>query len=754
MPVQTTTSRIPVLEMSCAACARQVEQVVLEQPGVTSASVHYATQNLTVTFDPAIADLPALRRAVQGAGYDLVLADTASESVAEAIREDRQRTLKKAVWGAGILAVPVMIISMIWMQDEWARWLGLFLTFPIVFGFGGRFFKNAWNQARRGSANMDTLVALSTGIAWVFSAFNAVFPAFFESRGLEPHVYFEAAAAIIFFILLGKYLEENAKSNTAASLKQLLGKQPKTVWRREADGDQERDLALVRPGDVLLVRPGDYLPVDGSIIEGESLIDESSINGEAVLQHRVTGDRVFAGTINGQGSFYLVAAQVGADTVLARIIRTVQEAQGSKAPVQRLADRIAAVFVPVVIGIAVLSFLVWWLTGHFSIGLLACMTVLVIACPCALGLATPTALMAGIGRAADMGILIKNAESLEKARKLTDIVLDKTGTLTAAQPEVAAAWWAPESGPQHKSALFALERRSTHPLAAAVARYLQPEMDAGTFPLSLVENVQGRGIRASVDGTAYMAGSLAWLQAMQVQIPPEALAFNASEGDAKGGSTVWFAEDDRLVAVFALMAEPGDAARRAVRTLHDMGISLHLVSGDKPEVVRYISQEVGIPDALGGALPEQKGAYIQALQARGCVVGMVGDGINDAEALALADVGIAMGHGADVAIDAADITLLGTDISRLPDALLLSDKTVRTIRQNLFWAFAYNLIGIPVAAGVLYPFFGFLLHPMIASAAMAMSSVSVVSNSLRLRHTSLNTVSANSTQFATPSTNV
>jgi len=737
MSDKTTTSRIPVLEMSCAACARQVEAAVLEQPGVAAASVNYASHTLTVSYDPATTGLPALRSAVQSAGYDLVLADAASESVAAAIRADQQLALKKAVWGAGLLAVPVVIISMVWMDAEWVRWLGLVLSFPVVFGFGARFFKNAWNQSRRGTANMDTLVALSTGIAWVFSAFNTVFPAYFQARGLEPHVYFEAAAAIIFFILLGRYLEEQAKSNTSASLKKLLGKQPKTVWRRAADGDQECDLALVQPGDALLVRPGDYLPVDGTVIEGESLVDESSIRGEAVLQHRVVGDRVFAGTLNHQGSFYMVAAQVGADTVLARIIRTVQEAQGSKAPVQRLADRVAAVFVPVVIGLSALTLLIWWLTGHFSIGLLAGITVLVIACPCALGLATPTALMAGIGRAADMGILIKNAESLEKARRLTDIVLDKTGTLTGSQPEVVSEWWSAQSTARDRVILYTLERRSNHPLASAVASALQDDQAPETVLLAQVEHVRGKGIRADVDGISYRAGGLEWLQQSGVDVADDAVAFSSAAGREGSASMVWFAGDNRLLAGFALMAEPGEQARQAVQTLQKMGIVLHLVSGDRPEVVEQIARGVGIVNVLGGALPAQKGQYVQALQGQGRVVGMVGDGINDAEALALSDVGIAMGHGADIAIDAADITLLGGDLSRLPDALYISARTVGTIRQNLFWAFAYNLIGIPVAAGLLYPLFGFLLNPMIASAAMAMSSVSVVSNSLRLRHMTL-----------------
>ncbi len=732
MSEKNVTLQLPVLDMSCAACAVNVENTVRNQPGVEQATVNYAGHLLQVTFDPAMVQPDDLRRAVQSAGYDLVLQEDEPGQTLDARLETNRESLRKATWGAGLLSLPVVVLGMVWMHAEWAHWAGLFLSFPVVFGYGLRFFRSAWKQARHGFANMDTLVALSTGIAWVFSAFNTIFPAFFRKNGLEPHVYFEAAAVIVFFILLGKYLEENAKAHTASALKKLLGKQPKTVWRRESASDVERPLSDIHPGDTLLVRAGDHLPVDGHVLEGESLVDESSISGEAELQIKQPGDRVFAGTLNQQGSFYLVAEQVGATTVLAGIVRTVQQAQGSKAPVQKLADRIAAVFVPTVLIIALITFLSWWLAGYPTTGLLASVTVLVIACPCALGLATPTALMAGIGRAAEKGILVKNAESLEKARRLTDIIMDKTGTLTGARPDLKSQWWATHAIPEHRHILYQLERRSSHPLAGALANALQDF----SSPLSLrdVESVGGKGIGAQYNGHTYRAGSPAWMAENGVVFPDNAQSFLQSELADSGAGIVCFTEDGTLLAAFSLIAQPGTEALTAVQALQQKGITVHLLSGDQEKAVAHVAELAGISRFKGAVMPAEKGAYVKSLQAQGLQVGMVGDGINDAEALALADVGIAMGHGADVAIDVADITLLGSDLGKLSEALELSVQTVRTIRQNLFWAFVYNLIGIPIAAGVLYPAFGFLLNPMIAGGAMALSSVSVVLNSLRLRN--------------------
>jgi len=724
-------SLIPVLDMSCAACAVSVENAVRAQPGVQQASVNYANQSLQVDYNPEVVQPDMLRQAVQAAGYDLVLSVDEPEKIQSAHQAAYLEKLRKAVWGAGLLSVPVFVLGMFWMEAEWARWASLFLSFPVVFGYGLRFFQNAWKQARHGATNMDTLVALSTGIAWIFSFFNTVFPAFFLRQGLEPHVYFEAAAVVVFFILLGKFLEENAKARTSSAIKNLMSKQPTSVWRREPGGDVERYLVEVETGDVLLVRPGDAIPVDGKVVEGESLVDDSSISGEAVLQLKQAGARVFAGTLNQQGSFYLRAEQVGAHTLLARIIRTVQEAQGSKAPVQQLADRISAIFVPTVLAIALVTFLTWWLTGHFSVGLLAGITVLVIACPCALGLATPTALMAGMGRAAEQGILVKNAESLEKACQITDMVLDKTGTLTAARPAVQHQWWTPGHSDDQKKVLYALEKRSSHPLAAGVCDALTPFSNA--IPIHEVQNHSGKGISGKVQDKVYRAGSPDWIRTLEVRIPPDATSF-LDQTQSTGAGMVCFTENDHLLAILSLAAPVKPEAMNALSALQQRGITLHLVSGDAENTVAHVAQTCGITQYKGAALPHDKALYVQALQQQGKKVGMVGDGINDAEALALADVGIAMGHGADIAIDVADLTLLSSDLRKLPVALNLSARTVRTIHQNLFWAFAYNLIGIPVAAGALYPAFGFLLNPMMAGGAMALSSVSVIANSLRLRN--------------------
>jgi Cu2+-exporting ATPase len=727
-------SNFPVLEMSCAACANAVEKAVQAQPGVQEASVNYANHSLQVQFDEKTIQPEALRKAVQAAGYDLIIEETDTKALEAEYQRDKLGKLKAALWGAGLLSVPVIVISMAWPDATWARWAALVLSFPVVFGYGLRFFKTAVKQARMGSANMDTLVALSTGIAWLFSAFNTVFPDFFIRQGLDSHVYFEAAAGIVFFILIGKYLEENARAHTSSALKTLMSQQPDQVWRMESGQPVQRQLNEVLEGDTLLVRPGDQMPVDGSAVEGESLVDESSISGEAILQLKKAGDRVFAGTYNQQGSLYIRAEQVGADTQLAHIIQTVQEAQGSKAPVQRLADKVAAVFVPSVLVAAGITFLIWLLLGQFTIGLLTGITVLVIACPCALGLATPTALIAGIGRAAQMGILIKNAEQLEQARRLTDIVLDKTGTLTASRPSVEAQWWSPGREHWHPHILKALEQRSNHPLAAAVSEALQhPGKD---YDISNLRQISGKGVEGTVEHRIYRAGSPDWLREHNVVFEPEAQDF-IQQQVSDGAGIVCFSENEQLIAVMGLIAPLKPEAQSAVDQLKAMGLTLHILSGDQPKAVEHIAQTCGIENFEGGVLPHDKAAYVKKLKDQGRSVGMVGDGVNDAEAMALADVGIAMGHGADVAIEVADMTLLGSDLSKLPLALRLSGRTVTTIRQNLFWAFVYNLIGIPIAAGLLYPVSGFLLNPMMAGAAMAFSSVSVVGNSLRLRNASI-----------------
>ncbi|MBS1606079.1 MAG: copper-translocating P-type ATPase, partial [Bacteroidetes bacterium] len=644
----------------------------------------------------------------------------------------RQRTL----W-SGVLSVPLVAIGMFFMDVPFAKYIMLMLATPVVFYFGGTYFVNAWKQARHGKANMDTLVALSTGIAWAFSVFNTFFPGFWQRRGLPAHVYFEAAAVVIAFISLGKLLEEKAKANTSSAIRKLMGLQPKTVTLALPDGQlKEVPVSQVRRGDRLLVKPGEKIPVDGLVATGSSFVDESMITGEPVAVEKKTGDSVFAGTINQKGSFRFDAEKVGADTLLAQIIKMVQQAQGSKAPVQKLVDRIAGIFVPVVIGVAILTFVIWTFSGAqnaFSYGLLAAVTVLVIACPCALGLATPTAIMVGVGKGAENNILIKDAESLELAHKVNAVVLDKTGTVTEGKPAVSELLFADGVDKTSlMSVLLGIEQQSEHPLAAAVVAHLS-ELDVAPVTLSTFQSVTGRGIKAGYRQRSYLVGNEGLLTREGIA-PDKTLGEQVYRMQQDAMTVVYFAEDLRLVAVIGISdrIKPGSAA--AIRALRQQGIEVFMLTGDNRETAAAIARQAGLQHYKAEVLPGEKADFVKELQEKGLVVAMAGDGINDSQALAQADVSIAMGKGSDIAMDVAKMTLITPDLGAIPKALRLSGKTVRTIRQNLFWAFIYNIIGIPVAAGILYPLNGFLLDPMIAGAAMALSSVSVVSNSLRLKY--------------------
>ncbi|MDQ3279260.1 MAG: copper-translocating P-type ATPase, partial [Bacteroidota bacterium] len=610
------------------------------------------------------------------------------------------------------------------------------LATPVILVFGRQFFIGAWKQAKHRSANMDTLVALSTGVAYLFSVFNTLYPAYWHSRGLHAHVYFEAAAVVIAFILLGKMLEEKAKGNTSSAIKKLMGLQPKTVTVVHEGGHQmDLPIASVNVGDTLMVKPGEKIAVDGTVSTGSSFVDESMISGEPVPVEKKSGDNVFAGTINQKGSFQFKANKVGGDTVLAQIIRMVQEAQGSKAPVQKLVDKIAGIFVPIVILIAVLSLVAWVVLGGenaFTQGLLALVTVLVIACPCALGLATPTAIMAGVGKGAENGILIKDAESLELAKKLTAVVLDKTGTITEGKPEVVAIKWGEGAAKKELSdLLFSIEQQSEHPLAEAVVRYLKRK-GVQSLPLEHFESITGKGVKVQHAGKTYFLGSSALLEAENIRIDA-ALQTTANGWLAKAQTVIWLADEQNALAVIAIADKIKQGSIAAVKKLQEAGIEVYMLTGDNRFTAKAIAEQAGIKHFAAEVLPADKAAFVKALQQQGKVVAMVGDGINDSNALAKADVSIAMGKGSDIAMDVAKMTIISSDLSRIPQAITLSKKTVATIRQNLFWAFIYNVIGIPVAAGVLYPFTGFLLNPMIAGAAMALSSVSVVANSLRLK---------------------
>lgn len=736
---KTIRQNFPVLEMSCAACASRVDKTLNRQPGVISASVNYATATATVEYIPEECSPESLKSAIQAAGYDLIIETEQNNPIdkAEEAHLKKYRKLKQRTLVAICLSLPISIISMCFIDIPYAPYLTWLLSTPVVFGLGRDFYINAWKQLKHGSANMDTLVANSTGIAYLFSLFNLFFPDFWLSRGIQPQIYFEASSMIIAFILLGRTLEERAKGNTSAALRKLMGLQPKTVTRVTPNGQlQEVAVNLVVPGDRLQVKPGEKIAVDGIVREGSSYVDESMLSGEPVAVKKQTGSKVYAGTINQKGSFIFTAERVGSETMLSQIIRMVQEAQGSKAPVQKTVDRIAAVFVPAILSIALLTFFLWFFLSPsegFTHGLLAAVTVLIIACPCALGLATPTAIMVGIGKGAENGILIKDAECLEVAKKIDTVVLDKTGTLTEGKPVMTDLIWETES-PKLTNLFFSLEKRSEHPLAEAVVSALKGE----NLPLTDFESLTGTGICGKTENNTYYAGNLRLLNEHNITVSNR-LAEAASRFTEEAKTVIWFANETEALAVAAITDQIKDTSKQAINTLKERGIEVYMLTGDSRKTAAVLAQKAGIPHFRAEVLPAQKADFIKELQQQGKHVAMVGDGINDSAALAQADLSIAMGKGSDIAIDVAKMTIISSDLRKIADAIHLSTLTVRTIRENLFWAFIYNLIGIPVAAGILYPVCGFLLNPMIAGAAMAMSSVSVVTNSLRLRKKKLST---------------
>ena len=723
-------SNFPVLNMTCAACATGVENKIKSIPGVKFASVNFATQSLQVDFETDKVQAKDMQKALQDIGYDLMIEDNESQTTTlEEIHEKRHKELKHRTTWAIILATPVMIIGMFFMNIPYANLIMWILSTPVVLWLGRDFFINAWKQAKYRTANMDTLVALSTGIAYLFSVFNMIFPQFWESKGLEAHVYFEAAAVIIAFILIGRLLEEKAKGNTSTALKKLMGLQPKTVVIVKDNEHIEIPIEEINVGDIVLVKPGEKIAVDGTLISGESFVDESMLSGEPMAIRKSEGDKVFAGTINQKGSFRFKANKVGKDTMLAQIIKMVQDAQGSKAPVQQLVDKIAAIFVPIVIGIAILTFIIWMTLGGdnaLTHALLAFVTVLIIACPCALGLATPTAIMVGIGKGAEEGILIKDAESLETSKNINAVVLDKTGTITEGKPQVTEELWLDNSS---KAILAGMEKQSEHPLADAIVEHLK---DENSISLDSFESITGKGIVGSVAGAKYIAGNKKLLSENNIPLPGDIEA-KADDWSNSGKTVIWFANSTKVLAILAISDRIKETSLEAINQLHQMGIELYMLTGDNISTSKAIAKQAGIDHFKAEVLPQDKAEFVKSLQHRGKIVAMVGDGINDSAALAQADVSIAMGQGSDIAMDVAKMTIISSDLTKIPKAIKLSKQTVKTIRQNLFWAFIYNVIGIPIAAGILYPINGFLLNPMIAGAAMAFSSVSVVSNSLRLK---------------------
>lgn len=726
---------LPVLEMSCAVCANNVENKVNSLSGVKSASVNFAANTIIVEYDPEQITLPQIKAEVQSIGYDLVIDEVNQEDIQEEAQKSHYALLKRKVIVAWILSIPTMLLSMIFMHTPGNEWIMMVLTLPILLYSGQSFYIHAWKQVKQHTANMDTLVALSTSIAFLFSLFNTIYPQFWTDQGMEAHVYYEAAGMIIAFVLLGKLMEERAKNSTTSAIKGLMGLQPKTARKVIESEEIEVPIGQLQPNDKISVRPGEKIPVDGIVIDGNSYVDESMISGEAIPVKKQSGDRVLAGTINQRGSFILNATQVGSTTVLAQIVRMVQEAQGSKAPVQKIVDRISSIFVPIVISISIITFIVWIIIGgnhYFSYALLSAVSVLVIACPCASGLATPTALMVGIGKGAERHILIKDAFALENLCKVNCVVLDKTGTLTEGHPSVSDVLWITDSDQTSQSVLLAAEQKSEHPLAIAITEYLKGK---GVAPeeINSFESITGKGIEVVFEDSKYWVGSLSFAQTQQIQLPEKALQ-KTEMWSKENKSIIYYGKESSLMAIFAITDPLKPTSAQAVQTLEKRGIEVHMLTGDGNKTAQMIGETLGIKHIQAEVMPTDKETYIQNLQQKGKIVAMVGDGINDSQALARADVSIAMGKGTDIAMDVAMVTLMTSDLLLLPQAIKLSQRTVRLIHQNLFWAFIYNVIGIPIAAGILFPINGLLLNPMWASAAMAFSSVSVVLNSLRLKY--------------------
>jgi len=734
--------------MSCASCAKTIETAIRSVPGVTQSNVNFAAEQASVTYNASQTNIATIQEAVDAAGYFAqpisadVLAPTDDADRREQRRESRQ--LLRKIWFSAIVSIilvmgsfsamtglPIAFIPM-WLHDPW---LQLALTTPVLVWAGSTFFINAWKAVKRHTATMDTLVAIGTGSAYTYSLFPTVFPRWFTTQGIAPDVYYEAVVVIITLILLGRLLENNAKGQTSEAIRKLIGLQSKTARVMRDGRETDIPIADVMLNDIILVRPGEKIPVDGKIVEGNSTIDEAMVTGESLPVKKQMGDEVIGATINKTGSFKFQATRIGKDTFLAQIVKLVQQAQGSKAPIQRLADQVTGWFVPVVIAIAIATFVLWYdLMGNPTLALITTVGVLIVACPCALGLATPTSIMVGTGKGAEHGILIKDAASLEQAHKLQTIVLDKTGTITEGKPTVTD--FVTLSGadrPDLKllSLVAAVERSSEHPLADAAVQYAQIQ---GATPIDCRDFVAiaGSGVQGIVSNQLVQIGTQRWMN--ELGIATSALQPQREQLENAGKTVVWLALDGRTMAIMAIADAVKLSSVNAIRSLQKLGLEVVMLTGDNHRTADVIAREVGIQRVMAEVRPDQKVAQIQAIQAEGKRVAMVGDGINDAPALAQADVGFAIGTGTDVAIAASDITLISGDLNGIVTAIQLSHATMRNIQQNLFFAFIYNAIGIPIAAGILYPIFGWLLNPMIAGAAMALSSVSVVTNALRLKN--------------------
>lgn len=755
----------PVKGMSCASCSAHVGKALRSVEGVIEVNVNLPMNRATVKFDDAVCTAQQLQQSVERMGFELIIDQTDDEgthifadeeitSEKNSANELNQTTpntsnkkstsnkcianhnealkqMQRNAWGALAIAIPLLVLGIIPHLFAGQEVASCFLAAFSLWKYGRLFYAPAWKLLKHGTSNMDTLVALSISVSFIYSFCNLFFPQWFISHGMQPHLYFDSVGVITAFILLGRMLEARAKHRTTNSIRKLMQLQPKQVVCVFPNGKEvTKHVNDVKTGDVLLARPGDRIAVDGEVITGASNVDESSLSGEPIPVEKNIGDKVMAGTINKNGTLHYRAEKRATNTLLAQIVRMVQEAQGSKVPVQALVDRIAAVFVPTIIGISLITLIAWFLldsANGLTHGLVAMVSVLVIACPCSLGLATPTAIIVGIGRGASAGILIKDATCLEVAEKINAVVLDKTGTITVGHPEVKAAWFESDSESQWRNILLSLERQSEHPLAEAVCTFLKNET---TCKVENFTALPGNGVSGCIDGCTYYAGSLKWMQEKNITLTATQHQF-ANNYTHQACTLVALTDGTKILALLALTDEVKSTSATAIKQLKALGIETYMLTGDNAQTAAVVASEVGIDHYVAHTLPADKANFVKQLQAEGKKVAMVGDGINDSAALAIADLSIAMGRGSDIAIDTAMLTLLTSDLLRLPQAIRLSARTVRTIRQNLFWAFFYNVVSVPIAAGVLYPICGFMLSPMIAGAAMALSSVSVVTNSLR-----------------------
>jgi Cu+-exporting ATPase len=737
------TCTIPVTGMTCAACSGRVQRKLEQSAGVATANVNLMTGAATVAYDPAVTSPGRLVETIRAIGYGaaLPLPEESAESlldVQDAARAEEVRDLTRKFALSALVSLATMPVGMaVHTAGDGARYLLLALTLPVVGWAGRHFYTRAWSAFRHHGADMNTLIAVGTGAAFLFSAAVTLFDDWFAAHGVEPHVYFEAVAWIIALVLLGNLLEARAKGRTSGAIRRLIGLRPSTARVLRDGVERDIPLAELRPGDEAVVRPGETIPADGVVLDGRSNVDESMLTGEPVPVAKVPGDPVIGATLNRNGAFRFRVERTGADTVLSRIVRLVHQAQGSKAPIQRLADRISAVFVPVVLSLSVVTFVVWFDLGPapaYLHALVSAVTVLIIACPCAMGLAVPTAVMVSTGRGAELGVLIKGGEPLERSQAIDTIVFDKTGTITEGRPavrEVAMVDGLADEADTMVGLAASVERLSEHPLAEALVAEAERRGAAAVQSVRDFESRTGRGVLAEVGGRAVAVGNAALLH--DLEIDPAPLAPRADAAAERGWTPVYVALEGRLAGLVAVADPIKPTSRSAVAQLHGLGLSTVMLSGDTRRTAESVAREVGIQRVLAEVAPDRKLVEIRRLQDEGHVVAMVGDGLNDAPALAQADVGVAMGTGTDVAMEAGAVTLMRGDPLGVVTAVRLARRTMRVIRQNLFWAFIYNIIGIPVAAGALYPAFGLRLSPAMAAAAMAVSSVSVISNSLRLR---------------------